>query len=73
MLEINGTTLLNLDEVCQLVKLHRRTIERHIKKGRFLPPRRHGRERVWVKSEVEAWLDRQFSTDTERDSSRERA
>jgi hypothetical protein len=23
MLEINGTTLLNLDEVCQLVKRHR--------------------------------------------------
>ena len=50
-------TLLKLSEVEQIVRLHRSTIYRLMRQGRFPLPLKLSRAVRWRRSELEQWLE----------------
>ncbi len=50
---------LTMDEVCRLVRLHRETVRRMIKAGKFPKPIHvSSRRLIFRRTEIEAWLKR---------------
>lgn len=47
--------VLTVRDVCALLKMHHKTVQRHAKEG-TIPAKRIGGEWRFVRSEIEAWL-----------------
>lgn len=48
--------LLKIGDVCELLKISKRSVWRLISAGQFLPPVRVGRSVRWRRAEVEEWV-----------------
>jgi excisionase family DNA binding protein len=54
--ESSDAQLLKIGDVCQLLKISKRSVWRLISAGQFLPPVRVGRSVRWRRAEVEEWV-----------------
>ena len=54
--ESSDAQLLKIGDVCELLKISKRSVWRLISAGQFLPPIRVGRSVRWRRAEVEEWV-----------------